>query len=75
MPSPWDVGSARTPANEGFPAPATTSTGLAFSLGHRDSSVTRDEALANPGNIVDAMTLPVSADLENSYGDATETNR
>ncbi len=59
----------------GYEALATTSAGLAFALGRRDSerAVTRDETLANAAAIVAATDLPVSADLENGFGDAPET--
>ena len=71
VPNPWDAGSARLLAHLGFEALATTSAGLAFALGKPDGMgvVTRDEALANARVIVDATGLPVSADLENGYGD------
>jgi 2-methylisocitrate lyase-like PEP mutase family enzyme len=71
IPNPWDAGSAKLLAHVGFEALATTSAGLAFSLGKPDGSavVTREEALANARTIVDATGLPVSADLENGYGD------
>jgi len=46
MPNPWDVGSARVLEQLGFPALATTSSGLAWSLGKRDNSVSRNERLA-----------------------------
>lgn len=74
MPNPWDAGSARLLAGFGFLALATTSAGLAFALGRRDGegSVSRDEALRNAADIVSAVDLPVSADLENGYGDAPE---
>lgn len=74
LPNPWDAGSARLLASMGFAALATTSAGLAFSLGRRDaeSAVSRDEALANAAAIVAATDLPVSADLENGYGDSPE---
>jgi 2-methylisocitrate lyase-like PEP mutase family enzyme len=74
VPNPWDAGSARLLAHLGFEALATTSAGLAFSLGKPDglSKVTREETLANARTIVDATDLPVSADLENGYGDAPE---
>jgi 2-methylisocitrate lyase-like PEP mutase family enzyme len=73
IPNPWDVGSARILAGLGFEALATTSAGMAFSLGHRDGAVGRDEALAHARTIVSATALPVSADLENGFGDAPET--
>lgn len=81
IPNPWDAGSARLLAGFGFQALATTSAGLAFALGRRDGegSVSRDEALRNAADIVAATDLPVSADLENGYGDtpdaAAETTR
>src|SRR3989454_605771 len=70
IPNPWDAGSARVLTSLGFEALTTTSAGLAFALGRRDGdgSVTRDEALANAKEIVDATDLPVAADLENGYG-------
>jgi 2-methylisocitrate lyase-like PEP mutase family enzyme len=75
MPNPWDVGTARILAGLGFEALATTSAGLAFALGRRDGegAVSRDEALAHAGVIVDATPLPVSADLENGFGDTPES--
>ena len=74
IPNPWDAGTARILAGLGFEALATTSAGLAFTLGRRDSegAVTRDEALTHARTIVQATPLPVSADLENGFGDAPE---
>src|SRR5574343_120862 len=74
LPNPWDAGSAKMLAHLGFEALATTSAGLAFALGRRDAegAVSRDEALANAREIVEATPLPVAADLENGYGDSPE---
>lgn len=72
IPNPWDVGSARILAHMGFPALATTSMGYAFSLGRCDNSLNREETLAYASAIVSATDLPVSADLENGFGDAPE---
>ncbi len=72
MPNPWDAGSARLLAGLGFKALATTSAGLAWTLGRRDGAVSRDEALANAAAIAAAVDLPVSGDLENGYGEAPE---
>lgn len=74
VPNPWDAGSARLLACLGFEALATTSAGLAFSLAKADglAVVTREETLANARTIVDATELPVTADLENGYGDEPE---
>lgn len=69
IPNPWDAGSARLLAGLGFEALATTSSGFAMSLGRVDGSVTRDEALAHSRAIVNAVDLPVAADLENCFGD------
>ena len=69
LPNPWDPGSAKIFARIGFPALATTSAGFAWSLGRLDGAVTRDEMLAHVRTIVDAVDLPVAADLENGYGD------
>jgi 2-methylisocitrate lyase-like PEP mutase family enzyme len=67
MPNPWDAGSARLLAALGFEALATTSGGFAGTLGRRDGSVTRAEAIAHCTTIVAATDLPVSADLENGF--------
>lgn len=74
IPNPWDAGTARILASLGFEALATTSAGLAFTLGRRDGvgAVTREETLASAKAIVDATDLPVAADLENGFGHAPE---
>lgn len=74
LPNAWDAGSARILAGLGFEAIATTSAGLAFTLGRRDgrAAVSRAEALANARDIVAATLLPVSADLEDGYGPSPE---
>lgn len=72
MPNPWDVGSAKLLASLGFEALATTSGGHAMTLGRRDGGVTRDEALAHAAEIAAATPLPVSADLEDGFGEAPE---
>jgi 2-methylisocitrate lyase-like PEP mutase family enzyme len=72
IPNPWDIGSARILAHFGFEALATTSVGYAFSVGRRDHGVTRDAMIAHAASIVAATDLPVSADLENGFGDDPE---
>jgi 2-methylisocitrate lyase-like PEP mutase family enzyme len=74
IPNPWDAGSAKMLAMLGFEALATTSAGLAFSIGKPDGegAVDRDETLANARAIVEATPLPVAGDLENGFGDAPE---
>lgn len=75
IPNPWDAGTARILTGLGFEALATTSAGLAFALGRRDSAagLTRDQVLDNARAIVEATHLPVSADLEDGFGAAPET--
>lgn len=75
IPNPWDAGSAKILSSLGFEALATTSAGLAFMLGKPDGegAVTREETLKNIQDIIAATHLPVSADLENGYGDDPET--
>jgi 2-methylisocitrate lyase-like PEP mutase family enzyme len=65
----WDRGSAKLLASLGFEALATTSSGFAATLGRLDGTVTRDEALAHSAEIVAAVDLPVSADLENGFAE------
>jgi 2-methylisocitrate lyase-like PEP mutase family enzyme len=65
----WDAGSAKVLVAAGAPALGTTSAGIAFALGLPDGEqLTRDAMLAAVGAITDAVTIPVSADLEAGYG-------
>lgn len=73
MPNPWDAGSARLLASLGFAALATSSSASAGTLGRRDYGLTRAQALAMARAIVEAVDLPVSADLEDGFGVAPET--
>ncbi len=68
IPNPWDAGSARVLAALGFAALATTSSGLAFTLGRLDGGATLEEVAAHVAALDRATDLPVSADLENGYG-------
>jgi 2-methylisocitrate lyase-like PEP mutase family enzyme len=72
IPNPWDAGTAKILESLGFEALATTSAGLAYTLGRVDGQVTRDEALANAAAICAATRLPVSADFENLYAHAPD---
>jgi 2-methylisocitrate lyase-like PEP mutase family enzyme len=67
LPNPWDAGSARLLASLGFEALATTSLGVANTVGCRRAS--REQILENCAAICAATDLPVSADLENGYAD------
>jgi len=73
IPNPWDIGTARILAHLGFEALATTSMGFAFSIGKRDYQVDREDVLKHLRSLTSATDLPVSADLENGFGDAPET--
>ena len=73
IPNPWDIGTARLLAHLGFDALATTSAGYAFSLGQRDNTVGREAMMTHVAAIASATDLPVSADLENGFGDDPQT--
>jgi 2-methylisocitrate lyase-like PEP mutase family enzyme len=68
----WDAGSAKLLRGLGFSALATSSGAQAGILGRVDGAVTRDEALTHAKAIVDAVDLPVSADLEKCFADRPE---
>jgi 2-methylisocitrate lyase-like PEP mutase family enzyme len=79
MPNAWDAGSAVMLAEQGFPAIATTSGGIAFSLAKGDYAiadlrlaVSREEMFARIREIVAAVRVPVNGDLEAGYGDAPQ---
>ena len=69
MPNPADQGEARVLASLGFSALATTSGGFAATLGRLDYGVSRDEAIGHAAAIASSVDVPVSADLENGFGD------
>ncbi len=73
IPNPWDAGSARVFEALGFRALATTSSGLAFTLGREDGGATLDEVVEHVHLLDRATSLPVSVDLENGYGPEPET--
>src|SRR5579871_3262229 len=72
IPNPWDAGSACVLAALGFKALATTSSGLAFTLARRDGGATLDDVCRHVEALAAETDLPVSADLENGYGDEPE---
>jgi len=73
IPNPWDVGTARLLAHLGFEALASTSMGYAFSAGLHDGAVGREKMMIHVSELASATDLPVSADLENGYGDDAKT--
>jgi 2-methylisocitrate lyase-like PEP mutase family enzyme len=77
MPNAWDAGSAVLLADAGFPAIATTSAGIAFSLARPDNdarwagmALTRAEMMNRVRQIAAAVTVPVNGDLQDGYGDS-----
>ncbi len=69
LPNAWDIGSALVLAGLGFQAIATSSAASACAIGRKDGALTRNEALAHAQALTDNTGLPVSADLENGFGD------
>ena len=69
----WDVASARIFEEAGFGAIATTSAGIAFTLGYPDGQrISRNEMLQAVSRIAAAIRVPVTADVEAGYGDRPE---
>ncbi len=67
MPNPWDPGSARALELMGFPALATTSSGMAWTLGLPDNAVHLEDVLDHLRRVVDAVEVPVNADFEGAF--------
>lgn len=73
LPNAWDVASARIFEDAGFPAIATTSSGVANSLGYPDGQhISRGEMLEVVERIAHAVSVPVTADMEGGYGTTAE---
>jgi methylisocitrate lyase len=67
MPNPWDAGSARALAQLGFKALATTSAGLAWTLGRADNQVTLDQTIEHLRAVTATVDVPVNADFEGGF--------
>lgn len=68
FPNVWDVTGARVIEDAGFPAIATTSAGIANSLGYPDSqNISRDQMLEVVRRIATSVRVPVTADMEAGY--------
>ena len=67
MPNPWDAGSARVLEHMGFKALATTSAGLAWTLGLADNQTSLDQTLQHLRVVVDAVEVPVNADFQGGF--------
>ncbi len=72
IPNPWDLGSARMLVGQGFEALATTSAGFVFSQGRPEGTLGRDDVLAHVRELCAACPVPISADLEDGYGEDPE---
>lgn len=70
IPNPWDAGSARLLQALGFRALASTSAGFAFSHARPDYGIAREDLMTHLAELAAATSLPISADLENGFGDA-----
>jgi 2-methylisocitrate lyase-like PEP mutase family enzyme len=69
LPNPYDIGTARLLAAQGFEALATTSAGFAATLGRLDMQITRDELVAHTRAMAAATDLPLNVDAERCYAD------
>jgi 2-methylisocitrate lyase-like PEP mutase family enzyme len=67
LPNPWDIGSAGILVGLGFKAVATTSAGLAWSLGRRDNEISVELSLSHLRTITAAVEVPVNADFEDGF--------
>ena len=72
MPNPWDIGGARLFVRLGFQALATTSSGLAWSLGRPDNHVTLEETLAHLRLMSESVAVPINADFEGGFAISPE---
>ncbi len=72
LPNPWDVGSAILLEKLGFKALASTSAGMAWSMGRADGQVSLDEVLIHLSTLAHATSLPLNADFENGFADKPE---
>jgi 2-methylisocitrate lyase-like PEP mutase family enzyme len=69
LPNAWDAGTARLVAEAGYPAVATTSSGVAVALGYADGQHTPvEEMLAAVARVTRVVEVPVTADMEGGYG-------
>ena len=72
IPNPWDFGSARLLEHLGFKALASSSAGFAFSIAKSDLSISKSSLLTHLAGMCQATSLPVSADLQNGFGNDPE---
>src|ERR1700760_4205851 len=67
MPSPWDIGTARMMQQLGFTAIATTSAGLAWSIGRPQYEITFDDVIEHLASLCEKVDVPVCADFESGF--------
>lgn len=73
LPNAWDVASARLIEAAGAAAIATTSAGVAWSLGAADGDeLDREQAIALVARIAAAVDVPVTADIESGFADSAD---
>ncbi len=72
IPNPWDFGSARLLEHLGFQALASSSAGFAFSIAKSDLSISKSSLMTHLTGMCQATSLPVSADLQNGFGNDPE---
>ncbi|HKM63024.1 MAG TPA: isocitrate lyase/phosphoenolpyruvate mutase family protein [Acidisphaera sp.] len=72
LPNPWDIGSAKRLQRHGFKALASTSAGMAWTLGRQDYGVTLEDVLTHLSMLCAATDLPVNADFEAGFSDTPE---
>lgn len=72
LPNPWDIGGVRRLEKLGFQALASTSAGMAWTLGLDDGEVPRDDVLSHLRMLCAATDLPVNADFEAGFADRPE---
>ena len=70
--NPWDIGSAKLFQGIGFKALATTSAGLAYTLGRGDGEVSLKDKLKHCSELAANTTIPINADFENGFADGPE---
>lgn len=72
LPNPWDIGGVRRLEKLGFAALASTSAGMAWTLGLDDGEVALDDVLSHLRLLCEATDLPVNADFEAGFADRPE---
>jgi 2-methylisocitrate lyase-like PEP mutase family enzyme len=72
IPNPWDIGSARLLESLGFEALATSSSGLAASLGCTDMTIGRDAVVAHVAALTASIDIPLNVDSERCYSETLD---